>query len=329
MTERVFEVLNRTIEHPSYLVAKDKLVEAVSISRELNGAAVFLSGPTRCGKTQLLNDVQVELGKRPDLSSDLLEYSGLSGASDFVIGSIPTKPNSKTLLTAMLEAVGVKAGPTQSAHDLQARLCFAVREKGIRTIALDECSHCAERGAHLSKRGATDHFKWLIDQTGVTLILAGLPKFQALIDENEQLRDRTLSTIELFPYAWSNGADATSFAAAFSEALCNMQAAGGQFDFDFEELVVRLYGVTGGRVGMLVRILQVAALKMKSKTLTSKIISDSAIQLTQQSLNADYFFGEEAPQKIDLVRSYIQVMQDAGLDVTPESLIDLEALEAA
>ena len=80
---------------------------------------------------------------------------------------------------------------------------------------------------------------------------------------------------------------------------------------------------------MLVRILQVAALKMKSKTLTSKIISDSAIQLTQQSLNADYFFGEEAPQKIDLVRSYIQVMQDAGLDVTPESLIDLEALEAA
>ncbi|WP_425046496.1 TniB family NTP-binding protein [Primorskyibacter sp. S87] len=329
MTDALLVALEQTIHHPSYEEASNRLTEAVSIARSIQGSAIFLSGPTRCGKSQLLRDTQAKLGQPPELSNDLLALSGLEGASDFVIGSIPTKPNSKTLITAMLEAVGVKAGPSQSAHDLQARLCFAVRDKGIRVIALDECSHCAERGAHLSKRGATDHFKWLIDQTGITLILAGLPKFQSLIDENEQLRDRTLSTIELNPYSWSSGSDATGFATALSEALCNLQAAGAHLDFGFEDMVVRLYGVTGGRIGMMVRVLQVAVLKMKSQTLTFKDISDGALTLTQKSLNARHLFETEVPQKIDLVRAYIRVMQDAGLEVTPESLADLEALEAA
>ena len=143
----------------------------------------------------MLEDLRDTIGK------PTAEYQGWVYDSDFVIGSIPNKPNDKMLVRSMLASLELSGKRGSSASEIEAQLYKEITSKGIRVIAMDECNHCAERGERLSKRGVTDHFKRLVDNTGVTLVLCGLPKFQRILDENEQCRDRAMKSTYMLPYS--------------------------------------------------------------------------------------------------------------------------------
>ncbi|MEH6478440.1 MAG: TniB family NTP-binding protein, partial [Sneathiella sp.] len=181
--------LDQTIHHTLYQETRGQLIEAINIANNLGGSIVPFLGPTRCGKSRMLTDIREALGQPTK------EVEGWLYDSDFVLGTIPNKPNSKMLVQSMLAALGLNGRRTQSAAEIEQQLYKEIVDKGIKVIAMDECNHCAERGHHMSKRGATDHFKRLVDNTGVTLILCGLPKFQTILDENEQCRDRSMNSV--------------------------------------------------------------------------------------------------------------------------------------
>jgi hypothetical protein len=76
----------------------------------------------------------------------------------------------------ILGAVERKWHEGENADVLRRRIIIAIRETGVRVIAIDECNQAAERGANLSARAAADHLK-------------------TIVDGNEQLRDRSSNTV--------------------------------------------------------------------------------------------------------------------------------------
>lgn len=314
-------VLEQTIHHALYQKARKELSEAITLSQSLGGSIVPFLGPTRCGKSRMLEDLQAAVGRPTEA------LGGWVYDSDFAIGEIPNKPNDKILVLSVLAALGLKGKRGLSASEIEAQLYREITTKGIRVIALDECNHCAERGHHLSKRGVTDHFKRLVDNTGVTLVLSGLPKFQKILDENEQCRDRSMNSIMILPYSWSVEEEKTNFAACIATALGQLQDVGVSFDFDAHDVVVRLYGVSAGRIGMVMRVLQGAVRFIENDVLSFDHLARSAHAALQSHHRPEHFFGSDDIEELDLVQAYVKVMLEADLPFAPATTDEFAVVE--
>ncbi len=317
------KALDVQVAHERYDQVSANVQELIELAEDRRGSIIPLLGPTRCGKSELLKDLQEQL------QTVAAPTGHLFPSSDFGISTIPPKPNDRELYRSMLTAIGLSFHGKETTALVRDRLLKAVRDQGIKFIALDECSHCAERGANLSARGATDHFKTFVDETGVTLILAGLPKFQHLIDGNEQFRDRAFRTVQFLPYNWGSEKDHLGFVGAVLASLQILQAEGVSIDFDDLDMSRRLYGISGGRVGRVLDVLRAAAKRVQNSTLTFDTVARAARLTIQDSGHTDIYFQDAAPTDESLVRSYARVMHDAELAIDPTNLVEFAAMKAS
>lgn len=318
---RIRENLKITIMHRKLQEAQEAVVDNLTRLRSDAGAIVPLLGPTRCGKSLLLSKLRKDVAEAP------VQPRVLTADSNFAVGVIPPKPNDRDIYRAMLEAIGYACRDKENTDLVRRRLLNAIADNGIRVIALDECSHCAERGANLSARGAADHFKAVVDATGITLLLAGLPKFQKLIDGNEQFRDRCFGTFHFMPYDWHEEADRVEFFSAFLAILRVFEAEGVAVGFDDDDCLRRIYGASAGRVGMMLRIMDVAAAYLADgPELALSHISRAVAATSQTALSSAQFFQDDPPDDTQLIRSYVKVLAEAGIGFEPRSGRDLGAL---
>lgn len=316
-TSRLLDV---RVQHRIYDETLEAMIAQAKLSRSMGGAIVPLLGPTRCGKTELLSEL------RDTLDAKSTGPGSLIASSSFGLGVVPPKPNDRDLYRAMLQAIGYDCGPKERTGLVRERLISAIQQDGIDFIALDEASHCAEPGANLSPRAAADHFKAIVDATGVTLILSGLPKFQKIIDGNEQFRERALRTTLFPPYTWSSNLDRQDFTSAVLSLFAHIEAELAiAIEFDDLEMARRLYGATGGRVGLSARILAAALSLRAGAPFSIAAVKRGAEASLQDSLSPELFFREEPPSDLQLSRAYLSVMKDADLRVSPSTLSELEA----
>ncbi len=106
-----------------------------------------------------------------------------------------------------------------------------------------------------------------------------------------------------------------------------LEEAGLPIDLDPEDAVRRLYGVSGGRVGVVLKVLRTSANSSDLQQLSMKQIADAALAAVQSHVPPKNYFEETPPSDRDLVNSYFDVMTDAGLDVELSTLQDLAAAQ--
>lgn len=201
------------------------MLEAIEVAGS-DGTCIPFLGPTRVGKSDLMSAVKSKVLKDRSGSGYMLP------TPDFLSGVISPKPNDAELYASVIRTVG-RVGANPKLSLLQDRMYDLLKQRDVRIVALDECSHCAEPGANLTRRAATDHFKSILDRSGIILILTVLPKFQGLIDENEQFAARSMATIELHPYRWTNADDRNEFTTVLSSVFDYLEDHGVSPEFDW------------------------------------------------------------------------------------------------
>ena len=206
----------------------------------------------------------------------------------------------------------------QNTASMRERTVAALTSSRVRVVVLDECSHAAERGANLSERAAADHFKTLVDRTGVALVLVGLPRFQALIDGNEQLRDRTSNTVQLLPYDWRDERDRDAYCGAVSAAIDELERSDIAIPLEFEDVARRLYGASGGRVAVMLDLLSNAVRRTTEPGVLDLAALSRAERSRQRLRSPDGFFSPEPPEDQDLIRSFAGLLSEAGLRFAPD-----------
>jgi hypothetical protein len=317
MSGTALPLLSQLIRHDAFERACSEIEALVSHKDTRSGLVIPLLGPTRTGKNEVVKYLRKKMARPPTGTALILP------SDDFGIGKLPPKPSDRDLYRAILGAVERKWHDGENADVLRRRVVTAIRETGVRVIAIDECSHAAERGANLSARAAADHFKTIVDDTGVCLILFGLPRFQAIVDGNEQLRDRSSNTVYFRPYDWQIEVERDAFTGVVYTALEAIQRAGHAVELGFEELTPRLYGAAGGRVPVALRILKTALLRAAEAPLSLDLMRTVAEGLQQRPIAPLTFFQDELPEDALLIRSYAAIMAEAGLAIdvqTPAGL---------
>lgn len=310
---------NLRVSHARYEAAFSEIVDAINLSGD-QGACVPLLGPTRVGKTDLLQAVCKQFATLRSGPGYILP------TLDFIQGSIRPKPNDAEIYASILRALEARVAPNTKLSVLQDRVLNLLSQRDVRIIALDECSHCAEPGANLTRRAASDHIKTVIDQSGLIMILSGLPKFQRLIDENEQLSARSMASVNLLPYRWSDQEDREEFASVTYSIFDFLEDSGLTLEFDPLDMTRRLFAASGGRVGLVVELVE-AALKCRAVpgSVSKGDLAKASDTRLQRSNDMPPIFGPEVPHDSVLARSYAKVLRDAGLRLPdPTSTLELE-----
>ncbi|WP_171177356.1 TniB family NTP-binding protein [Ruegeria sp. HKCCD8929] len=127
-------ILDIRIRHHAYDECFDEMLSAVDLARHQKGAVIPLLGPTRCGKTDLLNDLQEKLSRTTQGSGRTVP------SPNFGLQTIPAKPNDLDLYRAMLMSIGYSYGARERIGDLRTRLIQNVRDEDVEIIAFRICA---------------------------------------------------------------------------------------------------------------------------------------------------------------------------------------------
>jgi len=230
------------IYHDRFMSAKAAIMDAVSRCDKGDPQLLPVFGPTRVGKTTLLNhSIREIIEQRKD------EKSVISVVS-------PKHLTGRALPDACLAAIGMSQSMFRNHIVATDAFIKAVHKRKTCLIVFDETQHMLERGSSTTLRAAADFLKLIFDQTGASIVISGLPSAEGLFNANEQLADRARRPVRFYPYDW-HGADYTHFRAALAGPLEYLCDQGWEtFDVRDREFARRMYVATAGRFGLIWKI---------------------------------------------------------------------------
>jgi Bacterial TniB protein len=124
---------------------------------------------------------------------------------------VPASP--KSLVTALLEALGDPVADKGSTVSQTIRLRKLMAACGTELIILDEFQHFIDRDSKKVLKTISDWLKNLMDQTKTPIILIGMPYSHTILDAigNEQLQRRFSVRVSLEPFDWKRTEDRKNF----------------------------------------------------------------------------------------------------------------------
>jgi hypothetical protein len=156
----------------------------------------------------------------------------------------------------MLAALNVPDCERGTENEKSRRLRILMKETGTRMVMIDEFQHFYDRGKRQIMLHVADWLKVLIDETRSTIVVAGLPSCQVVINENEQLARRFMASIQLPRFSWTDPRQRGEFISILEEYYVQIAK-----DFKLpvlhsDEMAFRFYLATGGLIGYLSKLLR-------------------------------------------------------------------------
>lgn len=233
------------VPHTAFQNAVLRLEQCFTYSLDaVEPICIALIGESRTGKSRALEECERSHPRSRD--SDGLRVPILRVKT-------PSKPTVKGLVELMLEALEDPKFTVGTENQKTSRLRSLMRGTGVVMVMIDEFQHFYDKGRHTVMHHVADWLKILVDDSKVTLVVAGLPTCRAVLAQNEQLSGRFLAPLQMPRFDWKREEHREEFKAilgAFHEAL------EPHFDLpqlDSEDMAFRCYCGTGGLIGYLTK----------------------------------------------------------------------------
>ena len=258
MTEDVFRDRQRhfarfIVPHQAYTQAIDIIEHAITAAHT-TGEPVsgLMTGEPGTGKTTIC---QVLVSQRPP-AEVRVEEGGIRRVIPAFYCAVPAEVSIKGLASEMLNRLGcVEMRGDRIA--LERRLMGLLKTCQTEVIFLDEFHHLLARGAEKTRAGVCDWVKGLMNDTGIPVILVGMPKCEAIIDEHPQLARRFpyRAHLRAIPYASTARSEFTRVLRAFRKAMIEHADMREVVAFTDGALVAALYVATAGNMNAIRQLL--------------------------------------------------------------------------
>ncbi|APC18307.1 hypothetical protein BLL42_22235 [Pseudomonas frederiksbergensis] len=202
--EVILDTFNKfTIPHSQYQAAIDCILTSIETTRERGTpCCALMTGDSGTGKSSICKRVELMLGP----PHDQLSEKGMTSVLPCLNCSVPAQPTIKSLAEEIL----VKLGTPMAGHvgALEHRIVQSLITRQVQLCFLDEFHHLATRGAEKTQRVTCDWMKYLLNESGVPICLAGEVGYDLIIDAHPQLARRYPYRIALKPLPFSRTPDA-------------------------------------------------------------------------------------------------------------------------
>jgi len=287
------------IAHQAYQLAEQRITNQLMAAQQYaEPTCLALVGESRSGKSRLAEAIMCKFPKQRTQTG--MKVPVLSVKT-------PSKPTVKGLVETLLRELGdplcFKRG---SENEKTERLYVLLKQTGTHTIIIDEFQHFYDKVSHKVQHHLSDWLKIFVDNTGLTILVVGLPDCMAVINQNEQLRGRFMSAIHMRRFAWEDAHDREEFVAcldAFTQGLARYQFP----DLTSDAMAFRFYCATGGLIGYIAKILHQACLNANVANTTSITLTDLA-RAYVEAVWIDTLFDNPNPFLADIIGSGANVL---------------------
>lgn len=229
---------------------------------------LHLVGETRTGKSCVVNDF---------LAQYLPVRSEEGMRSTVLYAAAPPKATVKALLEQFLKALGDPHWTRGTQSNMTQRLLTLLEGVGCRMIILDEFQHLCDKGQKALLTHSSDWLKALIDTNKWAFVAVGLPESASVINANRQLAARFDSTITMPLFDWRVDTSRKQFKGvlrAFAGELHPFELP----ELDSDEMALRVYLATSGRLGLVAKLLERAvnnAIRQGTLKIRAEDLSDA------------------------------------------------------
>jgi hypothetical protein len=169
------------------------------------GEGLFVTGQSGSGKSFLVKTYAAMFPATDDCTGRCMPV---------LVAKAPPRPTVATMGAQLLKAIGVpRARRGSKEWDETDRLLYLINELGVEIIILDEVNNLHDHAGQSVLSEFTDWVKSLLDDTGLPVVLVGLPRSTSIILQNMQLRRRFSGGVTLAPFARDSGASWREFRA--------------------------------------------------------------------------------------------------------------------
>lgn len=205
---------------------------------------LVILGESGTGKTHVLKKI---LSGYPEIRTD----TGVKKIIVYV--RTGSKPTTKGLAEIILHAMGDPRSDKGSVTTKTNRIRKLIKDLGVMLIIVDEFQHFVDKSSAKVQMEVVDWLKVLIEDTGVGLVVAGVPYAEAAIKINDQQTRRFKSPNIMPQYNWNNTSDRSEFRGvlkAFEKTLPGFCFP----DLSSTEMAFRFYCASSGLIGRVANI---------------------------------------------------------------------------
>lgn len=236
------------VPHPKFEEALRRIEQCYTFAQEAGEpSCLAVIGEARTGKTRALNAC---LLKHPGSRLDDGIYMPI------VSIKAPAKPTIKGLSELLLEALKDPNPERGTEIERTRRLKRLMPKTQTRLLMIDELQHFVDKGSTAVMYLVADWLKILVDDVGCSLVVAGLPRCQAVIDQNEQLAGRFLAPINLSRFRWTNFDERADFIGILGSFHQQLREFIGLPELDSDPVAFRFWCATGGLIGYLTKLIR-------------------------------------------------------------------------
>lgn len=255
------------VEHDAYKEVMEELKAAYDdIGLSATDVCLIVLGDPRTGKSSLAIDM---------LNEHVVKRSAENVVRNVVYAVAPKPATVKALLECLLKGLGDPHWNRGTVSNMTQRLYTLLKAAECRMIILDEFQHlCAtdeldntggeKKGAARRptrpsgdvqrQKTTADWLKVLLETTGLGFVAVGLPHAMSVIHTNRQLSGRFDPPLRLPVFDWCEGASKAQFLGILRQFQKGLKPF--QFpQFDSEEMGLRMYLASAGRIGLLAKLL--------------------------------------------------------------------------
>ncbi|WP_343742426.1 TniB family NTP-binding protein [Herbaspirillum huttiense] len=257
------------IPHTQFKNAVARLQRSIEIARR--GAEprnAFLTGEAGTGKTWLAEYFA---------SLYPAEVRAHGSSKPVLLVPTPSSPTLKGLGEAILLALGDPLSHKGNAFEKRERALGLFKKSAVELVFFDEFHHFLDHAKHDSLIAVTDWLKRFIDDARIPCVLMGLPRCEAILQANEQLRRRFSSRLELPIFSIDSEQGEIEFRTILNEIdkALPTQTLSGLADVDIAR---RLHFASNGLLGYLRKLITYAVELMlieNHRTLTSSMLEQA------------------------------------------------------
>lgn len=249
----LYSLVERTlIPHTSFQAAQSAIEQTfIAMHHCVDPICLAIVGESRTGKSRTLE--HFERSHEP--------FRTESGRRvPFLRVKVPSKPTVKGLGSLLLYSLGDPAFDKGTEVAQTLRLLTLMEQTETKLLALDEFQHFHDKATQKVQHHVADWLKVLVDEAKIGLVVTGLPRSMAVIEQNEQLTGRFMAPIQLPRFDWRDQNQREEFVGI----LDALEQALKHFEFpkmDTDEIAFRFYCASGGLIGYLIKILREAVWK--------------------------------------------------------------------
>ena len=252
MTKDIFEIAKNaeaaTIETAQYKQALedfDWIIQLKKIANQTRG--IVMTGQSGVGKTKILQSV---VAKYPPVN----ERNRLR--HQVIMFGMPANPTISGLCKSILDRLEQPYPAKCPEADLTRLVKIAIKGIEPYLLIIDEAQHLIE-GNRLQKKAAqtADWVKQLMNDTGVSIALVGMPNTEILTEKNDQLRRRFSRRRVIKPYKADRKGERERLLNAIKALLAEFGYEGDSSFIEKPTPLKRLCIATDGRLGLIVPLL--------------------------------------------------------------------------